>query len=91
MVPWSRYQLIFAFLTKAALTESLITKVKSAESAMTRRVTVNGSGTRPGIPNTVTKVTAAMLMTVAAAKVLLGMEFQKWLLSLTLNTMRLAE
>ena len=85
------YHLISVFFTKRYLTRSFSISEKAAEQNIAKKVSPIDMGASPGSPTVVTVVAATMLNIIAMSKVRLGLEFQKWPLSLTLNIRNMAE
>ena len=85
------YHLIPVFSTNIDFARSLNANENTAEDDNTKRVSVRGRAFRPGTPTVVIAVAAMILNIIAANRVLLGIEFQKWLLSLMLKIKNIAE
>ncbi len=85
------YQYAISFFTRRNFTESFTTNEKAAEASKTNRLTSKEIGARPGIPVVARAVPIAMLINMAARSILLGAEFQKCFLSLTLKIRNIAE
>ncbi len=82
---------MLVFFTKADFTRSLIVNEKTAEQDIVKSVKVGDSDASAGSPVVTTMVAAIILDAIEISRVLLGLEFQKCPLSLTLNIRNIAE
>lgn len=87
----NNYQCILVLVAKKYFIVSLTVNENTAESDIIKSVSVSGTAGKFGIPNVTIAIPAIKLSTIAYSRVLLGLDVQKCLRSLTLKIKKIAE